>query len=130
MMRLLMFLALAAHAEPLSYVCKRAAGPVKIDGKLDDAAWRAAAWTAEFVDIEGDRKPKPRFRTRAKMTWDDTYFYVGAEMEEPHVWGTLTEHDDTTVAVTTSGADADWAPAIAGARIKAATSDARSIYPS
>jgi hypothetical protein len=27
------------------------------------------------------------------MLWDDDYFYVGAELEEPHVWGTLTEHD-------------------------------------
>jgi len=93
-MRTLLFLAvIGAQAEPLSYVCKRAVGPVRVDGRLDDAAWRAAAWTAEFVDIEGDRKPKPRFRTRAKMTWDDTYFYFGAEMEEPHVWGTLTQHD-------------------------------------
>ena len=48
---------------------------------------------AIFVDIEGDAKPAPRFRTRAKMLWDDTYFYIAAEMEEPHVWGTLTKHD-------------------------------------
>lgn len=27
------------------------------------------------------------------MLWDDRYFYVAAEMEEPNVWGTLTEHD-------------------------------------
>ena len=37
--------------------------------------------------------PKPRFRTRVKMLWDDTYLYVGAELEEPDVWATLTEHD-------------------------------------
>lgn len=45
------------------------------------------------MDIEGDRKPRPRFRTRVKMLWDDNYFYMGAEMEEPHVWATLTERD-------------------------------------
>ena len=27
------------------------------------------------------------------MLWDDEYFYVAAEMEEPDVWGTLTERD-------------------------------------
>jgi hypothetical protein len=27
------------------------------------------------------------------MLWDDQYFYVGAELEEPHVWGTLKQHD-------------------------------------
>jgi hypothetical protein len=27
------------------------------------------------------------------MGWDDTFFYVGAVMEEPHVWATLTEQN-------------------------------------
>ncbi len=78
---------------PLAYPCFRASSPPVIDGKLDDDAWRNAPWTADFVDIEGDLKPRPRFRTRAKMLWDDTYFYVAADMEEPHLWGTLTERD-------------------------------------
>jgi hypothetical protein len=78
---------------PRGYVCPRATEVVKIDGKLDDAAWAAAPWTQDFVDIEGDAKPKPRLRTRARMLWDDEYFYVAAELEEPHVWGTLTQHD-------------------------------------
>jgi hypothetical protein len=82
-----------AAAEPLTYVCGRAGGPVQIDGKLDDAAWRAAPWTAEFVDIEGDAKPRPTWATRVKMLWDDQYFYIGADLIEPHVWATLVAHD-------------------------------------
>lgn len=78
---------------PRHYICYRARKPLRVDGKLDDEAWRDATWTEDFVDIEGDKKPRPRFRTRAKMIWNDEYFYIGAEMEEPHVWGTLTEHD-------------------------------------
>jgi hypothetical protein len=78
---------------PRSYVCCRATVPIHIDGKLDDRAWKAAPWTQYFVDIEGAVKPKPRHRTRAKMLWDDQYFYVAAELEEPHVWATLTNHD-------------------------------------
>lgn len=27
------------------------------------------------------------------MMWDETYFYVAALLEEPHVWATLTQHD-------------------------------------
>ncbi|MFW6042789.1 MAG: carbohydrate-binding family 9-like protein [Marinilabiliaceae bacterium] len=27
------------------------------------------------------------------MMWDDAYFYVAAQMEEPHVWGTIEECD-------------------------------------
>ncbi len=82
-----------ADAPPKGYVATRATTPIKVDGELDDKAWADAPWTDDFVDIEGDKKPKPRFRTRAKMLWDDKYFYVAAEMEEPHVWGKLTQHD-------------------------------------
>ena len=67
--------------------------PGPIDGKLDEPAWAAAAWSDPFVDIEGDRRPRPRFDTRAKMLWDDENFYVAAEMEEPDIWGTLTARD-------------------------------------
>src|SRR5579863_4951691 len=78
---------------PRGYVCYRAEKPPRIDGRLDDPAWKAAPWTEDFVDIEGSHGKKPRLRTRAKMLWDATYFYIGAELEEPHVWGTLTKHD-------------------------------------
>lgn len=78
---------------PLSYECHRASGPIHIDGKLDDAAWQKAQWTSDFVDIEGDKKPRPKYRTRVKMLWDDHYLYIAAELEEPDVKATLTEHD-------------------------------------
>jgi hypothetical protein len=82
-----------ARIMPKSYVCYRARAPIQIDGRLDDDAWKTAPWTDLFVDIEGDVRPRPRFQTRAKMLWDDTYFYVAAHLEEPHVWGTLIKHD-------------------------------------
>src|ERR1700735_844955 len=78
---------------PLSYDCQRAKTPIRIDGKLNDPAWKKAKWTTDFVDIEGSAKPKPRFRTRAKMLWDDQYLYIAAELQEPDVWATLTAHD-------------------------------------
>lgn len=95
-----------SYRPPRGYVCFRADGAsrtdasgrtvtpaITVDGRLDERAWQAAPWTADFVDIEGERKPNPRFRTRAKLLWDDTYFYIAAELDEPHVWGTLTVHD-------------------------------------
>ena len=84
---------LAGDAPPKGYVATRASAPILVDGKLDEADWAAAPWTEDFVDIEGDKKPIPRFRTRAKMLWDDCFFYIAAALEEPHVWGTLTQHD-------------------------------------
>jgi Carbohydrate family 9 binding domain-like len=81
------------YIPPKGYVCHRASGPIKIDGKLDDPAWKLAPWSDAFVDIEGDRKPRPPYRTRMKMLWDDECLYIAAELQEPHVWGTLTRHD-------------------------------------
>jgi hypothetical protein len=78
---------------PRGYVCYRAAGPMHIDGRLDEPSWQAVPWSEPFVDIEGAGRPKPRLQTRVKMLWDDSYFYVAAELEEPHVWATLTRHD-------------------------------------
>lgn len=87
-----------AQAPPLTYKAPFTRKAPVIDGRLNDQAWQAAPWTADFVDIEGPVRPKPRFRTRAKMAWDNQYFYVAAELEEPHVWATLTEHDATIFA--------------------------------
>jgi hypothetical protein len=78
---------------PRRYVCYRAPAGLNIDGALDEAGWAAAAWSDAFVDIEGESRPQPRLRTRAKMLWNDEYFFVAAEMEEPDVWGVLTERD-------------------------------------
>ncbi len=78
---------------PEHYVCHRTTDAITVDGRLDEAAWQDAAWTELFVDIEGDAKARPRFDTRARMLFDSSYFYIGAFLHEPHIWGTLTERD-------------------------------------
>ena len=82
-----------AEAELDRLAVARAGGVVEVDGNPDEDAWLPARWSSLFVDIEGDEKPRPRFATRMKMVWDDEFLYVAARMEEPHVWGSLTEHD-------------------------------------
>jgi hypothetical protein len=78
---------------PKHYVSYRASSPLAIDGRLDEPSWKAAPWTDAFVDIEGDRAALPRHATRAKMLWDEDYFYFAADLEEPHLWATLTARD-------------------------------------
>ncbi len=78
---------------PRGYVCYRAPYPLPIEGSITDSAWDLAPWTDSFVDIEDKPELRPWFETRVKMLWDDEYFYIAAEMEEPHLWATLTEHD-------------------------------------
>ena len=78
---------------PETYRVPRAARAPVIDGRLDDPAWSRAPWTDAYVDISGPDHQRPRFHTRGKMAWDDTYFYFAAELEEPHLWATYTKRD-------------------------------------
>jgi len=83
----------AIEWNPKTYSCVRAGDSLKIDGLLDEIAWSRAEWTDDFTDIEGKLGSTPHFRTRAKMLWDDRYFYVAAELEEPQLWATYRERD-------------------------------------
>lgn len=80
-----------ALAEPLSYECRFTDKLPVIDGKLDDATWKGMPWTSDFIDIRGKDAAKPRFRTRVKMAWCEKGLCIAAELEEPHVWGSLTK---------------------------------------
>jgi hypothetical protein len=75
------------------YVCFRTVPALTIDGSLDETAWQAAPWSESFVDIVGGDRPPPHLRTRVKLLWDDSYLYVAAELEEPHVWAAQTDRD-------------------------------------
>jgi hypothetical protein len=75
------------------YVASRAREAPRIDGRLDEAAWDDVAWTEPFLDIEGERRPAPRFETRVRMMWDETRLYIGAVLEEPHLQASLEKRD-------------------------------------
>ena len=76
---------------PARGACPRAAVAPVIDGRLDDAAWSFDL--SLDTDIEGDRKPRPRFGTHVATAWDDSFLYVAARLVEPHVWATYADRD-------------------------------------
>ncbi|WP_068617645.1 carbohydrate-binding family 9-like protein [Paenibacillus tuaregi] len=78
---------------PKQYVCRHTVQKPVLDGRIEKPFWANAAWTEDFVDIEGDLRPRPSKRTRVKMLWDEQFFYIGAELEEDEIWATLTERD-------------------------------------
>lgn len=88
---LLNYIGYAQTKAPLSYVAYQTKMPLKIDGVANEKAWQKTLFTNLFIDIEG--KKQPTYNTKVKMLWDDTYFYVYAQMEEPHVWATLKQRD-------------------------------------
>ena len=79
--------------EPYGYVAYHTTEAITVDGIMNEAAWQAAPETELFADISGEGFPTPRYKTRAKMLWDDDYLYVSAVMEEPNVWANLTLRD-------------------------------------
>ena len=81
--------------EPPRYLCGRAAGTISVDGALDDAAWKSATWTEDFIDIVGAQgKEPPALRTRAKLLCDEANLYVAAELTDPRVAATIRQRDE------------------------------------
>ncbi|MEH6537644.1 MAG: carbohydrate-binding family 9-like protein [Psychroserpens sp.] len=77
--------------EPQYYIVTKTNSKLTIDGIADESEWKNASFTSNFIDIEGVISPK--FNTTVKMLWDRDYLYVYALMEEPHIWGNITERD-------------------------------------
>lgn len=78
---------------PNHYLCYKTSGIV-LDGVLEDSEWGDVKWTDYFKDIQGDDLPVPRHKTRTKMAWNNEYLFIAVEIEEPHVWATITERDE------------------------------------
>lgn len=76
---------------PRVYEIARTAGPLQIDGRLDEPAWSAAAEAGSFCFPwwkQGHREP-----TAAKLLWDDQNLYVAFRCSDAHIWGENTERD-------------------------------------
>lgn len=90
------------------YTAHRVDTPPRIDGRLDEACWRAAPRSPRFVDLISG---KPTVHaTHAAVLWDDDNLYVGFWVEEPFVSAFLTERDspiytDNDVEVFIAGKD-------------------------
>ena len=74
------------------YTCYRAAGPITVDGRLDEPSWQIVPKSARFEDLESPGRPA-LFDTRAALMWDDDFIYGGCWLQEPDVRATLTERD-------------------------------------
>ena len=83
----------AVSFTPPVYVCRRATKPFTLDGNINKEFWNDVPFTDDFLDIEGPHMTTPRFRTRAKMQWDDENIYFAAILEGNEIWANLTERD-------------------------------------
>ncbi|WP_442592182.1 carbohydrate-binding family 9-like protein [Pedobacter sp. AW31-3R] len=79
--------------QPLQYTAGYTAKPPFIDGDIETGEWAKVPWSTLFTDIEGEKRVAPKFQTRFKMQWDKDFLYIAADMQEPHVWAYLDQHD-------------------------------------
>ncbi len=71
--------ALARAAPPLAPSARavRRTGPVRVDGRLDDAAWQAAPAQGDFWQQAPKEGVAPTHRTEFRILYDDDALYVG-----------------------------------------------------
>ena len=69
------------HAVPVPSVeAVRRVGPVKLDGRLDEPAWKAARPITHFTQYDPDWGQPPSQRTEVSFLYDDDALYIGAHM--------------------------------------------------
>ncbi|MGL5722586.1 MAG: carbohydrate-binding family 9-like protein [Brevinema sp.] len=74
------------------YICKKTTEKINFDGKLEDNVWKNIEKSPRFIDVIGGTPAL--YDTKAALTWDDQYLYVGMWCEEPFPEATLTQRDD------------------------------------
>src|SRR5918992_5245241 len=64
----------------------RLAGLIRIDGKMDEAAWASATAASNFLQVDPAEGQPATERTELRVLYDDDALYVGARMfdREPH----------------------------------------------
>ncbi len=71
-----------AHAQQTrpSVAATRTASPIRVDGKLDEPAWRGTPAATGFTQQEPDEGVAATQRTEVRFLFDDAALYVGASM--------------------------------------------------
>jgi hypothetical protein len=82
---------------------------IKIDGKLDEPEWGAAAGTGPFVDV-GTGKPNASFpvSATAKLAWDDHNLYVSYVVTEADFYTGFTDAKSQASDFTAAGQPKLW----------------------
>lgn len=94
----------------------RAAGPIKIDGKLNDPGWEKVGKVTNFVERSPGDNTKPEVETEVFMTYDDSKLYLAyvCHDEPSTIRATMCQRDqftsdDAVCFLVDTYSDAAWA---------------------
>ena len=95
---------------------EKAAGPIDIDGRLDDQAWETASRATGFVEINPGDNTEPEVKTEVFVTYDDHNLYVAfiCHDDPKAVRATMCQRDqfsgdDAMALLVDTYGDAAWA---------------------
>ena len=95
---------------------EKAAGEIKIDGKLNDCGWETAGLATNFVEREPGDNTKPEVETEAYITYDEDNLYVAfvCHDDPATIRATMCQHDqfdgdDAVCVLIDTYGDASWA---------------------
>ncbi len=87
-----------AAAEPAEAISiSRAAGPIQVDGELEDPGWSGATPYDTFYETNPGDNVEPKVRTVAWLAYDDDYLYAAFEFFDPepgNIRAPLADRDD------------------------------------
>ncbi len=84
---------LGGQVPPLRiYEVRRTATPIRVDGKLDDAAWSRAPLVGEFVNTSDGSQSS--YKTEARVLYDDNFLYFSFRCADDNIWSTMRRRDE------------------------------------
>jgi hypothetical protein len=82
----------APEAPVARLLARHTSGPIKIDGKLDEADWRAAQSTGPFVNSMNGEAGS--FGARAQALYDNERLYIAFAVEDDYLKSTFKQTDE------------------------------------
>ena len=74
-----------------SYQASRVTTSIKINGRLDEAAWKDAPFVGDFVTNRDGARSK--LTTEAKVVYDDKFIYFAFRAVDQNIWSTFKQRD-------------------------------------
>lgn len=74
------------------YQVGRTSGPIKVDGKLDDIAWKKAALVGDFVNTSDGSQST--YKTEARVLYDENFIYFAFRCADDNIWSTMKRRDE------------------------------------